>query len=58
MKIKRTLYELAMGKRAYLKKKKKGGKTVRTKAVESSAKKNFGVDLTSELAALRNKGKK
>ncbi|MGD2065654.1 MAG: hypothetical protein PVI43_00610 [Candidatus Bathyarchaeota archaeon] len=57
MSIKRTLYELAMGKRAYLKKgKKKKVKTVRTKAVESSAKKNYGVDLTAELAALRKRG--
>lgn len=58
MKIGRTLYELAMGERAYLKKKKKAVKTARTKEIEDTAKKNFGVDLTAELAALRNRGKK
>jgi len=36
--------------------KKKPVKTMRTKAIESSAKKNYGTDLASELAKLRKKG--
>lgn len=45
---------------ALLKAKKKltGSKTVRTKAVESQARKNYGVDLASELAKLRKRGQK
>lgn len=38
------------------KKKNKPVKTMRTKAIEDSAKQNYGTDLASELAKLRKKG--
>lgn len=57
MKIKRTLYELMMGEKAYLPKKKY--KTKRTKDIEESASKQMGKgeSLQEELKKLRRRGK-